>query len=536
MAPQPQRQQRDPFGLRSRRHAIPTAGHGAAEAEPEPRAEAAGPPPPAADLGAMPTSPVAPASAEPEPEPPPVPEPEPDPAPTPPAPEPEPAAVPEAPAEAESTAPAEPPEPLPAEPPPSPPLGSSPGAETPQGAPVDGGSAGGGRWRPRVRSRWMWALTATIGVILLIWVTASLIGGGGSADPDPSPSANPFATQRTLLIQVRGDTDFASDNLIAGVGGDLPAAQVLVPSRLIVDVAGAGQQTLGQSARMIDRTASQDALSDLLALRVDGTLSLGRLALVGMVDFVGGIEVTVDEEVVETDRETDVETVIVPSGTGLLNGTQAAAYALMWLRDEPEAARLARYSTVMTETISSLPEDQLRVEQMLTSLGGSARTTAETAQVAAFLLEMRRGILAGGQQVRVLPTTDIESGESLPVVRVALAESDAVLRGLVPQALLSDAESRPRVLVQNGVGTPGLGASARDRLVGAGMVYINGGNAEQFGQEVTIVVVADESVEARAEGQAVAEALGVPDALIQVAQSGQNVADAVVVLGADFQP
>jgi hypothetical protein len=382
----------------------------------------------------------------------------------------------------------------------------------------------------------MWALVAVLGVVLVGWLIALMQGSDGQAEPEPSASATAPAQQSTLLIQVRNHSEFGSDNMVAGVGGGLPAAQVLVPSRLIVDVPGAGQQTLGQSARLLDRTASQDSLSDLLALRIDGTLSLGRLALAGMVDFVGGITVDVDEPVSWADPQTGKETLVVPAGQQVLDGTQAAAYALAWLPDEePEAARLARFSTVMTETISRLPDDQLRIEQMLTSLGGSARTTTSTTDAAAFLAQMRQGILAGGQRVRVLPTTDIRAGSGLQVVRADLAAADPMLATLLPDAQLGD-ESSPRVLVQNGVGIPGLGTSARDKLVAAGMVYINGGNAEGFGRPQTAVLIGDNSPASQRLGDQVAEALGVPPASVAVAENAQNVADVVVVLGADFQP
>ena len=382
----------------------------------------------------------------------------------------------------------------------------------------------------------MWAFLALLGISLVAWLVVTMRPANPDGTPQPTPSPTAFAEQRTLLIQVRNDADLGADNMVAGVGGGLPAAQLLVPSRLIVDVPGAGQQTLGQSARLLDRSASQDALSDLLALRIDGTLSLARLALAGMVDFVGGITVDVDQPITVTDEETQVETVVVPAGTQTLDGNQAATYALAWLPDEPEAARLARYSQVMTATISGLPDDALRIEQMLTSLGASARTTTTTQAVASFLLQMRGSILEGGQQVRVLPTTDIEAGETLAVVRVDLVAAESVISSLLPQAMLTGADSNPRVLVQNGVGTPGLGASARDRLVGAGMVYINGGNAEQFDQPTTLVIVEDATTESLSLGATIAEALGVPSTSVQVAEDGQNVADVVVILGADFQP
>lgn len=377
---------------------------------------------------------------------------------------------------------------------------------------------------------------AVIGIVLVIWTAMSARSPEPQQPPEPTATPTAFAEQQTLLIQVRNDADLGADNMVAGVGGGLPAAQLLIPSQLIVDVPGAGQQTLGQSARLLDRSASQDALSDLLALRIDGTLSLARLALAGMVDFVGGITIDVDQPITVTDAATGVETVVVPAGMQTLDGNQAATYALAWLPDEPEASRMARYSQVMTATISALPDDSLRIQEMLTSLGGSARTTTTTPAVAEFLLQMRASILEGGQQVRVLPTTDIEAGETLPVVRVDLVASDGVLNSLLPQATLSGVDSNPRVLVQNGVGTPGLGASARDRLVDAGMVYINGGNAEQFDTARTLVIVEDATAESLAMGEQVAQALGVPTTSVQIAEDGQNVADVVVVLGEDFVP
>ncbi len=380
----------------------------------------------------------------------------------------------------------------------------------------------------------MWAFLAVLVTALLGWVLVSVQTSGGTSDPTTAPSV--VAQQETLLIQARNDVDLGVDNMVAGVGGGLPAAQLLVPSRLIVDVPGAGQQTLGASARLLDRSASQDALSDLLALRIDGTLSLGRLALAGMVDYVGGITVEVDQPITEVDEEVGVETVVVPSGTQTLDGNQAATYALTWLPDEPEAARLARYSQVMTATIAGLPDDALRIEAMLTSLGGSARTTTATATVAQLLLQMRQGILDGGQQVQVLPTTDVEAGEALAVVRADLVAAEAVIDSLLPQAVLTGVESKPRVLVQNGVGTPGLGTSARDRLVGSGLVYINGGNADQLDQRQTRVIVADATTDSVTLGGSVAEVLGVPPTSVRIAEDGQSVADVLVILGADFEP
>ncbi|MGB8020389.1 MAG: LCP family protein [Candidatus Nanopelagicales bacterium] len=381
----------------------------------------------------------------------------------------------------------------------------------------------------------MWLSLAVVGVVLTGWLLLTvLLQPATQTTSEPTPTAT-VEEQSTLLIQARNDSDLGAGNLVGAEGGGLPGVQLLAPSRLVVDVPSQGQRTLGQTARLIDRRASEDALGDLLALRIDGTLSLGRLALAGMVDYVGGITIDVDREITVTDEESGAETVLVPEGQVHLDGTQAAAYALAWLPDEPETARMARYSQVMTATIGALPEDQLRVEQMLTALGGSARTTAANPTVAGILLGMRSQILAGSQLVRTLPTAEPAAEAGLGSVSADLVAAGEVLGEVLPQAQLPPEEARPRVVVRNGVGRAGLGAHAREELVGAGMVYINGGNADELGNRTTDVYVG-RSAEDQVLGGDLADALGVPAGSVKQDEDVLAGAEALVVLGADFEP
>lgn len=432
------------------------------------------------------------------------------------------------------------------------------------------------------RSRWVWAVLASIGLLALIGITLAALDDAPQAAPGPSAAPSTPAEQQTLLVQVRNDDDLAADNVIAGVGAGLPAVQVLVPSRLVVDTPGSAPRTLAMTGRGLDRAASQNALRDLLALRIDGTLSLGRLALAGMVDFVGGITVDVDTTITTIDEPTGQKVVVVPAGTQHLDGTQAAAFALAWLPGEPETARLHRWSAVLTATVAALPEDPLRIEQMLTSLGGSASTTVSTSQAAAFLLRLRAGILAGTQQVDVLPTlgdvgptatpsngaTSDGSGSptappaaspsadtspagkpapptasasasttapELSLVRVNLPASQELLERVLPTALLDPGEARPRVLVQDGVGEPGLSVAASADVARAGYVAIDGGNAAELGQELTRIVVGTGTSAAQL-GTDVAEALDVPLTQVEATADPAQGADALVVLGSDFEP
>ena len=91
-------------------------------------------------------------------------------------------------------------------------------------------------------------------------------------------------------------------------------------------------------------------------------------------------------------------------------------------------------------------------------------------------------------------------------------------------------------LVQNGVGTPGLDETARIKLAAAGISYIGGNNASSFDNPTSSVLIADDTDASRAKGTAVAKALGLPASDVKITGQGQNVADVVVVLGADYKP
>ena len=137
----------------------------------------------------------------------------------------------------------------------------------------------------------------------------------------------------------------------------------------------------------------------------------------------------------------------------------------------------------------------------------------------------------------LLPVDDIDSGGDVTSYGLdADAAALMVKARLAGAALPVPPGGRTRVLVQNGVGTPGLGDAARSRLVAAGLRYVGGGNAGGFGVEQSLVLLPDGSSGSRARGQAVVQALGLTDAALRVSDAAPTIADLVVVLGADFRP
>jgi hypothetical protein len=109
--------------------------------------------------------------------------------------------------------------------------------------------------------------------------------------------------------------------------------------------------------------------------------------------------------------------------------------------------------------------------------------------------------------------------------------------GLLADSLPPDAGGdQITVLIQNGVGTPGLEQDAAKLLRDAGYDFLNGGNANSFGVKQTIVLIPDASTASVTLGENVAATLGVPDSAVEVSDQGSSVTDVIVVLGEDFKP
>jgi predicted HD superfamily hydrolase involved in NAD metabolism len=91
-------------------------------------------------------------------------------------------------------------------------------------------------------------------------------------------------------------------------------------------------------------------------------------------------------------------------------------------------------------------------------------------------------------------------------------------------------ESRPRVIVYNGVGTPGLASEAAQQLIRAGFRVVDSGNASHFGYTTTSILV----YHAPTKAQSVHDALGV--GTIQMQSAPQDLTDMIVIIGADYLP
>ena len=380
------------------------------------------------------------------------------------------------------------------------------------------------------RRRQLRLLTLVLGLLALVAAGFAIYLAVDAPTPPQKDAPAAGRTQRTLLLQVQGpDRAGVAHVLLAHDGTAREGAAVLVPPQVLVNVPGTGSVPFGRALATAPGTAVRNALSDLMGVTVDDGWVIDQPALVALVDAVGGVEVDVDVEVVRA------QGVVVPAGPQRLAGAAAVAFLTYLAPGEQEQARLARVQEVLDGVLAALPAAP-ELAAVLAGLGPRSASTAAPAQLVAFLLGLQSDAQADRLQYDVLPVVDLDPGGEVTAFRVdtaaAAAVVDRLLRASVPAGTR---EGGNRVLVLNGVGTPGLGEAVRAKLVPAGFVFAGSDNAPRFGYTTTQVLVPEATPEAQALGERVATALGLPGLQIGTQELG-TVADVVVVVGADFRP
>ncbi len=350
-------------------------------------------------------------------------------------------------------------------------------------------------------------------------------------DPEGATAVQPQGrTQATLLLQVQGDDQAAAASaLLAHDQVSRTGAAVLVPPQVIVDVPGAGSVPFGRALATSAPEGSRNALSDLVGVTVDAGWVLDSPTLITLVDRLGGLRVGVDVPVMQD------ATVLVGPGEQQLNGEQALAFLGYLAPGEQEQARLARVQELVDGLLTALPDSADEVTPLLGVLGPGSRSSQPAADLARFLVAAAESGQAGDLQFDILPVIPIDAGGGVMAFRL----NEEATRNLVDRLLAQSVptgqrETGNRVLVLNGVGTPGLGETVRTRLVEQGFVFVGSRNAPRFGYENTVVLVPEATPEGQLLGERVASALGVrPD--VRADELG-TIADVIVIIGADFVP
>ncbi|WP_460459704.1 LCP family protein, partial [Angustibacter peucedani] len=353
---------------------------------------------------------------------------------------------------------------------------------------------------------------------------------GGHHGPRTAATAS-VDVQQVVALALAKDGQLTGISLLASGSGT--PQQVLVPSRLLLDVPGAGRLPVAQSLAP-GASAPGAAVADALEIRVAGTWVLDSASLDTLVDSVGGITVDVDADV-PASADPGAAIVVTAGAHQKLNGAQAVAFAQLLVDDDPEATRLARQEQVVTALLAALPADPAQRRAFVVGLPG-APTGAVLDAVLAVTGDLKEPAAQDAVASTVVPTHDLDTGGAVTAYGLDSAAAATMVHARLAGAeIVSPPGGRLRVLVQNGVGSPGLGDGARSKLVAAGLRYVGGGNVDGFGVTESLVLLPDGSSDSRDRGLSVTKALGLPDSALRISDSSPTVADLVVVLGADFK-
>ena len=224
--------------------------------------------------------------------------------------------------------------------------------------------------------------------------------------------------------------------------------------------------------------------------------------------------------------------VVLNPGSARLSGQQAQLFMTYLAPGEEEQVRLARLQAVLDAVLQALPAD---IATLVGGLGQGSVLTAKLPQLVAVLKALKSQTASSDVQYRSLPVVKVDAGNDEVRFRLDRDAAQQLVDELLAQSVPPGARTEGnRVLVLNGVGTPGLGESVRAKLVPAGFVYVGSRNADAFNQCCTQVLVKDATAAGGALGARVAQALGVPVSSVKSSDQIGTIADVVVIVGKDF--
>lgn len=385
------------------------------------------------------------------------------------------------------------------------------------------------RQRRRRQRRTRTSVAAVVSVVLAVAAVAFVVGRAVTKDDEPAgPKPR---TQRTVLLSLAGHTGAArAAALMAYDPEPRQGALVLIPPNTLTDVAGLGNVVLGNALRLGGPTAAREAVADLMGVTVDHDWTLTAEGFAALVDRVGGVVVEVDTDIV-VGRQ-----VLLRAGPGQrLDGALAVRYATYVTKGQDQITFQARFQRVLEALFGALPPDPGGVVSSLAALGKGSRTSWQPRPLAEFVLGLRQAQAENRYEPQVLPVTPIETGATTPTFSIDVEG----VRALVDNELAASIppgrdDGTNRLLVLNGVGTPGLGASVA-RKVRDEFRIVGTRNKQGFGVRESVVVVFDSTDESLAKARRVAELLGLPETAVRTSTQTQSVADVIVVIGADYK-
>jgi len=382
--------------------------------------------------------------------------------------------------------------------------------------------------------KWLAASVAAVAVFTL----ALVIKGGGTATPlpagitaSPTVSATPAPANITSLIiqvtdenwNVQGIAFYAHNSALT----ELRIANV--DPQATFDSGNAGYSSIYTAGTLAPLSSVTERLSVATGTRADATLILQRLALAGLIDSVGGIDITSADDYPVSSGPGPI--LYVTKGTAHVDGTRAAGYAVISQPGDTPKKHMARMNQVLLAVLNKLPSDPNRLNEVLLSLGQLARSTMPMTDINRFIVDLHDHGLFANPVTYVVPTSPSDLGELGQAdwrrIRLASAAQLAAMGGVdltpIPVA------GHINVLVSSSV--PNDRLSLRKAIVKAGVNFVDGGPTALVR---TTVVRIGPAVSLRQQSDLEKE-LGLAQATVVRDSTVSGFADVEIVLGLDYR-
>lgn len=337
----------------------------------------------------------------------------------------------------------------------------------------------------RVPSLLKWLSSALAG--LALFTGLFMLRGNGQAVPlPPYVTASAMPTQsdddveiRTLLISVTNDVQRILGSFLVVSDPAVESVRIFtIDPRVLIDPGGDDLLDLREAGFQYSAGSVQQSLQIALGVRIDATLVLQRLALAGLVDAVGGIDIT-NPNAIRIPVQGD-QTKVIDAGQVHLNGVLSGGYIVAREQNEQVHDRQSRISAVLMAALAKLPTDEIRMQETLSALGSLSRTTVPTNQVADFLVLLGQHDIWTTEQAEPLATATSylhpagsTANRNQEWQRFALPKAMRQMRAYAQTLQGKEVDSKIRVMVSSHSTIDRL--QARRELRNSQFAFVDGG-------------------------------------------------------------
>jgi LCP family protein required for cell wall assembly len=327
-----------------------------------------------------------------------------------------------------------------------------------------------------------------------------------------------------------GDLSGQADTLaLFAMGGGVQPYVMLIPSGALTDIPGYGFDMAGRALSFGRVPLADISVENMLGVRVDHTAVLDQSSLAALVDSIGGIDVSVKDNLFSTDAEGRLVPVF-SAGPHHMNGKTAQRYLAYQGSQESELSRLDRQQQIWEAIFTRGRSGALA--KSVAKLGDKVDGDVTPADAASFLGAFA-AFSPGQRTYDDLPVSQAGGGDQ-QAFKVNDADVDQQVMHFLDGLRTWTVGLRPRLQLLNGNGVPEVGATVASKLVPAGFHVVDTGNSRTFDYATTKILVYENDASAIQLARTIRRLLGVGE--IEMERRPQTGIDVTVVMGRDLKP